>query len=104
MTDIVSQLVGALEASRAYIARYGYTGEQLAIIDAALTAAKAGGWVDLKYCLDGDAWFALSCGHVVRGYKSGLMLTWDEEADCCMDASVIKCHPITLPTPPKEQA
>lgn len=45
MTDLVSQLVGALEASRAYIARYGYTGEQLAIIDAALTAAKAGGWV-----------------------------------------------------------
>lgn len=45
MTDLVQKLVGALEASRAYIARYGYTGEQLAIIDAAISEAKAGGWV-----------------------------------------------------------
>lgn len=48
MTDLVQKLVGALETSRAYIARYGYTGEQLAIIDAALSEAKAGGWLPIE--------------------------------------------------------
>lgn len=38
------QMLEVLKASRAYIARYGYTGKQLEIIDAAIDAArKAGG-------------------------------------------------------------
>lgn len=35
------QMLEALKASRAYIARYGYTGKQLEIIDAAIDAARA---------------------------------------------------------------
>ena len=72
----------------------------------ALTAAKAGGWVAVPDCPDGDVWFALSCGHVVMGWKHGDMLDWEAMIghDCCSDAHAAKAQPVATPTPPKEQA
>lgn len=71
---------------------------------AALTAAKAGGWVAVQDCPDGDVWFALSCGHLVMGHKTGSMLAWDDEHSCCWSAEAIKAQPLTAPTLPKEQS
>lgn len=69
---------------------------------AALTAAKAGGWQDVKDCPDGDAWFALSCGHVVMGWKQGDLLDWESmcDHDCCHDAHAVKAQPVATPTHP----
>lgn len=105
MTDLVKQLVGALELA----VRQGehdmlLTGEELRQCNATLTAAKAGGWVAVQDCPDGDVWFALSCGHLVMGHKTGSMLAWDDEHSCCWSAEAIKAQPLTAPTLPKEQS
>lgn len=116
MTDLVAQLVGALGK---FVERFkehedaGPRGEtwqsdeflaELAEARAALSEAKAGGWVAVPDCPDGDVWFALSCGHVVMGYKQGdLILDWEAavDHDCCYDASAIKAMPVVPPNPPK---
>ena len=52
MTDLVSQLVGALEAADFALAMKGFRedGSTRGQIRAALTAAKAGGWVPIETC------------------------------------------------------
>lgn len=74
----------------------------VAFVDAALSAAKDGGWLAVQDCPDGDVWFALSCGHVVMGYKTGDMLDWEAmiDHDCCSDALAIKAQPVATPTHP----
>ena len=65
-----------------------------------------GGWQDVKDCPDGDVWFALSCGHVVMGWKQGpLVLDWEAsiDHDCCYDASAIKCQAVAVPAPPAQR-
>jgi len=108
MTDLVAQLVGLLEEARNQARHPDYDWPLCLLheIDAALSAAKDGGWVAVQDCPDGDVWFALSCGHVVMGYKRGdLILDWEAavDHDCCYDASAIKAMPVVLPNPPKEQ-
>lgn len=108
MTDLVSQLVGALEEADETFELEGYIAEgpTRSRIRAALSAAKAGGWVAVPDCPDGDVWFALSCGHVVMGYKTGDMLDWEAmiDHDCCSDAHAARAQPVVTPTPPNEQA
>lgn len=107
MTDLVQKLVGALE-ELLHECEQGIATSPHARIEArsALTAAKAGGWVAVPDCPDGDVWFALSCGHVVIGYKTGDMLDWEAmiDHDCCSDAHAVKAQPVATPTPPKDPA
>lgn len=120
MTDLVSQLVVALERCHSTLTderlgQWHYMEGSQIYSDfknaadqarAALTAAKAGGGVAVPDCPDGDVWFALSCGHVVMGWKHGDMLDWEAmiDHDCCSDAHAVKARPVVTPNPPKEQA
>lgn len=63
---------------------------------------RAGKWLPVDGCQDGDVWFALSCGHVVMGYKSGAMLDWEGgvDHDCCHDANAVKSTPVEPPEHP----
>lgn len=55
-------------------------------------------WQDVASCPDGDAWFSLSCGHVVIGFKHGGMMEWSSSADdCCFHSEAIKAIPLTRP-------
>lgn len=108
MTDLVAQLVGALDR---LLAATDIDTVRMLLDDApfdeartALSAAKDGGWVAVQDCPDGDVWFALSCGHVVMGYKQGdLIIDWEAaiDHDCCSDASAIKAMPVAIPNPPR---
>lgn len=71
-------------------------------VDGAISATKDGGWVAVDDCLDGDVWFALSCGHVVMGWKQGDMLDWEAmiDHDCCHDAHAVKAQQVATPTHP----
>lgn len=104
MTDLVSQLVGALEASRAYIARYGYTGEQLAIIDAALTAAKAGGWLPIETAPKDSTARLVWCPERQNIYAVTWLpkVGWVIFGGRALSELPTKWQP--LPNPPKEQA
>lgn len=63
-------------------------------------------WRSLNDCPDGDVWFALSCGHVVMGYKAGEFMEWESMADhdCCFDAHAISAMPVQVPQHPQCQA
>ena len=55
-------------------------------------------WQDVASCPDGDAWFSLSCGHVVIGFKHGEMMEWSSSADdCCFHSEAIKAIHLTRP-------
>ena len=62
-------------------------------------------WKKLDDCPDGDVWFALSCGHVVMGYKAGEFLAWEAmtDHDCCSDAHAIGAMPVQVPQHPQGQ-
>ena len=104
MTDLVQKLVALISEAPHYFApQHDFDGKKAEWFNAqraALSEAKAGGWQDVKDCPDGDVWFALSCGHVVMGWKQGpLVLDWEAsiDHDCCYDASAIKAMPVTPP-------
>lgn len=133
MTDLVQKLVGALgrlldsdpEGAIATASEDDLTmaandmgadpviREQAAAVlqaRAALSEAKAGGWKDVKDCPDGEVWFALSCGHVVMGWKHDDLMDWvsndyfdDGRKDCCGDAEAIKAQPVVVPAPPAQK-
>lgn len=73
-----------------------------AMARAALAGVSAGGWVAVTACPDGDVWLALSCGHVVMGWKQGDLLDWEAmcDHDCCHDAHAVKAQPVATPTHP----
>lgn len=115
MTDLVSQLVGALEESRRWIGdgecseglhRDLWTPEYRAAVDqvdAALTAAKAGGWVAVPEVATPEMIAAAirecggigggSCGEHTGADGSDFQWVWE---------TMLAARP--LPNPPKEQS